>query len=294
MKMTPKKAVAILVLNLAFAACFIGIIEAQTEYSIEVAEATWDHSTIRVLLIPPENETWWNAAFLNLTRRAVDIWNNALATFASNNQDFAYLSNISLDSTESAGATKDFDVYIRWTENPVDNSLEKVGLTTLYTLSDVIESCNITLATKDAFGIPLTDVTKQGVAVHELGHALGLFHTSHSDDTMFNQISLDISVRPISTLDVYGVAHVFQWRSVSPQYNPSNQGPKVNSVSLPPGIEYEYLNAPQQDPLSRAVSAFLQYIQTPEGLTNLTVFLIVMIGIISIASAIYRFFRQRK
>lgn len=292
--MAPKKVAVILILNLAFAACVIGEIEAQTQYYIGISEGTWDHSTIRILLIPKKEESWWNSAFIDSTAQVINMWNNALATFASLYQDFAYVSNIRLDATESAGTTQDFDIYISWKEQLTDISPATVGLTLQYTLSGVIESCNITLAAKDAFGFPLTDAVKQVVALHEIGHALGLLHTNYSDDIMFNRTSFDISVLPISTLDAYGVAHVFQWRSFSSQFNPSNQEPGPDSVNLPSEIEYEYLNAPQQDPLSRIISSFLRYIQTPEGLTRLIVFLIIMVGLTAIASELYRSYRQRK
>ena len=167
-------------LSLAFAACVIEEAEAQTDYSINLSNTTWDHATIRILLIPPENESWWDTTFVNLTLQAVDRWNSALATFASSYQDFAYLSNIRLEATESSGAAQDFDVYISWKEQITNGDLGSVGNAQLYVRSGVITTCNITLAAKDLLGIPLTDVLKQSVAIHEIGHALGLLHGNYT------------------------------------------------------------------------------------------------------------------
>jgi hypothetical protein len=292
--MAAKKVAVMMILIMVFTALVIGGTAGQSDYTIGISQSTWNHSTIRVVLLPPNNVSWWDPAAIDLTLQAVDMWNKALATFGSTYEEFAYVSNLRLDASESTGNPQDYDIYLTWTENPLGSSLEKVGLTELYSLAGVIDSCNITLASKDMFGIGLTNVVKQGVAVHELGHALGLFHTNSSGDTMYNQIGLDISVTPISTLDVYGVARVFHWRSVSPQFSLSNQGSTPSSVNLPSGISYEYLNAPQQDPFTKAISAFLQYIQTTEGLVGFTVFLIVLVGIIGILTAVIRFIRHRK
>jgi hypothetical protein len=291
---TLNKVATVFMLSLAFSACVIGEAEAQTEYSIDLSNTTWDHATIRILLIPPENESWWNTNSVDLTLQAVNRWNSALVAFASSYQDFAYLSNIRLEASDSSGAAQNFDVYISWKEQTTNSALGSVGIAQRYVRSGVITTCNITLAAKDLWGIPLTDVIKQTVAIHEIGHALGLLHANYTDDVMFSESSYDIAVRPISSLDTYGVAQVFRWRSFSSQFNSSNQEWESNPVNLPSGVKYEYFDEPQQDFWTRTISSFLRYIQTVEGLIMLVTFLFILFGVISIVSALVTFFRRRR
>jgi hypothetical protein len=287
--MMMKKVVTILMLSLAFSACVIGETGAQAEYTINIKNTRWDHSTIRILLIPQENEPWWNSTFVDLTVQAIDMWNNALTTFASKYPDFAYISNITLASVESTGTAQNFDVYVSWKEQ-ISGGFEVAGTAQQYVNSSgIVKSCNITLAAKDMLGVPITDIAKQTVAVHEIGHALGLNHANYTDDVMYSQTSFDIAVRPISTLDVYGVAQVFGWRSFSSQFNSSSQKRGPDSVSLPSsGINYEYLNEPQQDQLIKFISYFLRYFQTLEGLMMLIVFSFIILGTATIVSALHR------
>ena len=73
----------------------------------------WNHSSLNVLIITADNESWWDPNYLNITLRAIGQWNEAISGFASNNSDFSYLSSLMIKSTVSNESKKGFDMYVK-------------------------------------------------------------------------------------------------------------------------------------------------------------------------------------
>jgi predicted Zn-dependent protease len=285
-RMTRKAIIALLlILSLTSTTIVLAETQTQTEYVLDLQGPTWDHPTINLIVTPQYNETWWNPTYLNATLHAISEWNDAISTFASNHSDFAYLSQVRITPVVYNSTSPGFDVQVSWIQQ-FGNVTCEAGLTrTTYETSGVISNSNITLSAYDCRGNVLSETDMQNVALHELGHSLGLGHGNYSGDTMYFAYSLSSPIRSISTLDAYGVARVFRWMSSSSVFSPDNQGPRLTSVTLPSTIAYEYMqvsqeNLPAQSPLD-AVNAFaidlLGFILRPE------VLILILIAISAIA-----------
>ena len=234
-----KPAVAILlILSLTLMISLCGQAQAQAQYSLNLEGTTWNHSMISVLVVPQDGASWWKPSYLNATLRSIGEWNNAIQAFALNYSSFAYLSRLRMVPTVSHTLNYSFDVYVSWT-GALSSSADEIGLTkTTYDLSGTIINSTISLAAEDSLGTVLNEVDMQNVALHELGHCLGLGHSNCSGDIMYPRLTLGQPVLGLSTLDLYGLSTVFQWMS-----NSSNQpyGPHQSSVTLPSSIQYQYL-----------------------------------------------------
>lgn len=119
----------------------------------------------------------------------------------------------------------------------------------------------MTISAYDCRGNVLSEADSQNVAIHELGHVLGLGHSNYTDDLMYYAYTLGSPVRAISTLDTYGVGTVFRWMASSLEFDRANQGSPIYSVTLPPEIAYEDLpisekNLPPQSPLEQIITYF--------------------------------------
>jgi hypothetical protein len=236
--------------------------------------STWDHSNITILIVPAYDKSWWNPGYLNSSLHAISEWNGALSYFASNHSDFAYLSKLRMSAQVSNSTSEGFDAYISWIEQ-FDNVTCEAGLsrTTYLPSTNIITKNEITLSAYDCNGNILSETDEQNVALHELGHCLGLDHANYTDDLMYYAYSLGSSVRAISTLDAYGVGTVFRWMAYSQEYSSDNQGQPVYSVSLT-SSEYEYqpisdTDLPPQTTLEKVgtfFDDFVQFVLQPEVL----------------------------
>jgi hypothetical protein len=256
-----------LILSLSVAPLATAETQTKTEYELALSGPTWDRSTIQILITHPSNESWWTPVYLNATLHAINQWNQAIAYFAANYASFAYLAQLTLApqisnslTHSNSSADSNFDAYISWTQQFDSNVSCEAGLSrTTYDLSGLITNNTLTIAVYDCVGNVLDEADSQNVALHEMGHMLGLGHGNYSADLMYYAYSLGSSVRAISTLDLYGVATVFRWMATAPEFNRTNQGSPIYSVTLPPDIPYEKLpiseeNLPPQSPLDNIIT----------------------------------------
>lgn len=273
---------------------FTGV-RAQAQYSLGLQGVTWNHSTISVQINPQEDAPWWQPYYINATLRAIGEWNDALTVFAVNYSDFSYLSSLMIVPTVSNATNSTFDVYVSWTEISLSNSSDDIGLTTTMSESSgVIINCTTVLASKSQSGEVLNEVDIQNVALHELGHCLGLRHSNYTGDLMYPTYALGGPIRAISVLDAYGVAAVFRWMQ---------RQLIESSITLPSNIEYQYLpisdeNLPPLQSSPASVSNTLQtvlygIVEFVMSTEFLVLVLLVIIGLL-VAALLFTTRRRRK
>lgn len=85
----------LLMASLVLAAVSVGVngVQGLTSdvYSLQLQGFVWNHTTLKVLLVSADNESWWSSVALNTAVRVIGQWNEAFSAFSSNYSDFSYL-----------------------------------------------------------------------------------------------------------------------------------------------------------------------------------------------------------
>ncbi|HUK84421.1 MAG TPA: matrixin family metalloprotease [Candidatus Acidoferrum sp.] len=207
--------------------------QSQNVDELQIEGLAWHTSTINILLVTPNNVSWWNPMYINSTLRAIGQWNEAIQEFASNNTQYSFLTSLKLESTVSNVSEPGFNIYLNWTQSPLAGSVDAIGLTTLSSDDNLITNCSINLATHTSHGDALADGDEQNIALHELGHSLGLGHTNETNDVMFPDLSLLGPAKLLSNLDLIGISTTFAWLTYTFNFYPVTDWLTSNPVYLP-------------------------------------------------------------
>jgi predicted Zn-dependent protease len=235
-----------ILISALFSASLALPVQGQTtvQYLLDIGGSVWDHAVLTAIIVAPDNESWWNPLFLNATLRAIGQWNDAISDFSATYSDYSYLSNVQIQPVISNVNQSNFDIYINWAQLPLSNSTEIVGLAQTFSNSrKTIINSTINLATHTNHGVAINEGDAQNIALHELGHSLGLGHSNYTGDLMYPLYTMRTGEELVSTLDVYGVATIFGWQQNVAEFYPVDGWLKQNYVILPSTITFQHLSA---------------------------------------------------
>jgi hypothetical protein len=274
-------------MKLAFIAAFLILLllptlvlaQQTTAPAIDMGQSKWNKTTLKTLILLNESESWWQPYFPEMTMHAVQQWNDAFVYFAGLYPDYSYLSNLQITTTTSNITLPGYDIYVIFDPNVLISGMDALGTTLVQSYQNkTIKYATITISSKST-AVDLTRQVYRDTTTHELGHALGLGHSNYTNDLMYPYEDIIASNYSISTLDLYGVALLFNW--MNPTNLTKNQLLSMpSSTVLPGGIIYGYAPVNNPAPITLNDNPVIRFLVTLFMNQIILVLFIAMIGML--------------
>jgi predicted Zn-dependent protease len=221
--------------------------------SIELAGFRWYKFPLRILV---DMNQWSRPEYAVAVHEALSTWSASIWAYIESFNDNT-LHDIRFDFYVSdINATNDYDVRITFEQHEIPPDPNTVGMTVLSYNPATHEPTSSAVINITTFSKTADSLFVKNVAMHEMGHVLGLKHaasasTSDGPELMYASSSKNQVFYP-STLDMYGLIMLYK-------------GSFDRSIQLPTSIPY------------RILSGVIQYSATPPK-TDENVYGIVLIA----------------
>ena len=178
--------------------------------SIDVLGVAWADVNLKVLVVKP---SWLSKSYVDSVVKAFKAWDRSLESFG-NSYGYPYLSKFSFYVTISSTSRPGYDITVEFSRVTAQPGGEIGEAIVAYVYGRIV-SVRIILYVYTING-KLSSVDVFNIALHEIGHALGLNHASSSStingpELMYPTYSYPkMELRP-STLDAYALAEVYAW-----------------------------------------------------------------------------------